>query len=1209
MYIKYITVQGFKSYRDPVKTDQLSSHHNIVVGRNGSGKSNFFAAITFVLSEEFGRLSPEQRQSLIYEGAGAGRIMSAFVEIIFDNSDKRLLISEKNEVALRRTIGSKKDQFFLDGKVVTRSEVMNLLESAGFSRSNPYYIVRQGKINEIAIAKESHRLKLLKEVAGTRIYDERKEESKTLMDEAETKIQNATDLLNLIDEKLKTLEQEKAELIEYQKLDKQKKALEYSITTTELNDINKKLNDLEKKRNDEDGNSSKYRHDRYEAEVAARQYETELFEHNRKLTQLVEEEKQCQKEKTGIVRKKQRLELKLRDFYNQQEIDQENRDSTNTELQQLQQKIEQDTNKLQDLIPKFDIAKEQELQISNLVNAQTASRNEINARRGRKTLFNTREERDLYLTKQLNSIENEILNKTDEISYCNQTLNNIEKSLTQINDNYDKICFEKIQHQQNWQTAHNELTSLKRGREEHYSNSHEIVRKENAVYNKIETHKQAMSNKQHRLNQIIGKSTYNAIRSLETVQNHFRKLNKQDLVSGYYGMAIDYINCSEEFYTCVEAAAGSKLFNFIMKDVKTGKAYIKEMNKQNLPGTPQIIPLTSLSDHDYRYPEVTDETGELTAFPLVERLDVSRPDFLPVAKHLVGRYMVTVDTTWSSRIANEYNLSCVTLGGDTTSARGVISGGYRDLSKSRLRLYQEIHRFDDEKLENLKTEMFKLQEEKKNLENNTHKFHENVGNKEAEIKKQRDLIDRCVNQESLIKADQKNKKTNLDNNKKAILHLKESIVMLKSQANTMNQELGREFSNAEHNLSQKENQDLQDLNQKIETNTKKLQQLQDNRRNLEREKNTMENHLYNNLYKRREQLINETDDISIAERKQQLKACQTDLETSSKELEYVETRLYDLLSELEIARTEESNLKTKFDEYSNKEKEMSQKLDEDQKKLVKIITKQQTASQRKDELEKKIIEIGPVAQDIVAKFRSVSTKSLYESLHKANTSLQKYSSINKKALDQYMTSSDERKILQERKDECEKGKIAIEEMMQVLEEKKYNQIMFTFQQVSKYFKDVFSKLVSNGHAELVMQVSEVGDDDVVTSQVDKFTGVSIRVSFNGGAETKEMNQLSGGQKSLVALTLIFAIQKCDPAPFYLFDEIDAALDPGYRKQVSQIISELSEHAQFISTTFRPELLDSGDMFHGVLYKNKVSDIRTITKQQAMEFVEDDAVHG
>ena len=149
MHIKYVTVQGFKSYRDAVKTDELSPAHNIVVGRNGSGKSNFFNAIQFVLSEDFSRLSPEQRQSFIYEGAGATRVMSAYVEIIFDNTDKRLMMVDREEVALRRHIGSKKDQFFLDGKIVTRNDVMNLLESAGFSRSNPYYIVKQGKINEI----------------------------------------------------------------------------------------------------------------------------------------------------------------------------------------------------------------------------------------------------------------------------------------------------------------------------------------------------------------------------------------------------------------------------------------------------------------------------------------------------------------------------------------------------------------------------------------------------------------------------------------------------------------------------------------------------------------------------------------------------------------------------------------------------------------------------------------------------------------------------------------------------------------------------------------------------------------------------------------------------------------------------------------------------------------------------------------------------
>ena len=106
--------------------------------------------------------------------------------------------------------------------------------------------------------------------------------------------------------------------------------------------------------------------------------------------------------------------------------------------------------------------------------------------------------------------------------------------------------------------------------------------------------------------------------------------------------------------------------------------------------------------------------------------------------------------------------------------------------------------------------------------------------------------------------------------------------------------------------------------------------------------------------------------------------------------------------------------------------------------------------------------------------------------------------------------------------------------------------------------------------------------------VELFTGVGIRVSFTGEtADMRDMNQLSGGQKSLVALTLIFAIQKCDPAPFYLFDEIDAALDAQYRAAVADMIRDLKADAQFITTTFRPELLESAEKYYGVKFRNKV----------------------
>lgn len=108
---------------------------------------------------------------------------------------------------------------------------------------------------------------------------------------------------------------------------------------------------------------------------------------------------------------------------------------------------------------------------------------------------------------------------------------------------------------------------------------------------------------------------------------------------------------------------------------------------------------------------------------------------------------------------------------------------------------------------------------------------------------------------------------------------------------------------------------------------------------------------------------------------------------------------------------------------------------------------------------------------------------------------------------------------------------------------------------------------------------------------------------------REMNQLSGGQKSLVALALIFAIQKCDPAPFYLFDEIDQALDAQHRKAVADMIHELSKTAQFITTTFRPELLEHAHKFYGVKFRNKVSHVDCVTREEAYDFVEDDTTHG
>lgn len=255
--------------------------------------------------------------------------------------------------------------------------------------------------------------------------------------------------------------------------------------------------------------------------------------------------------------------------------------------------------------------------------------------------------------------------------------------------------------------------------------------------------------------------------------------------------------------------------------------------------------------------------------------------------------------------------------------------------------------------------------------------------------------------------------------------------------------------------------------------------------------------------------------------------------------------------------------------------------------------------------------MGVLPQDAYDKYQDMSMKDLYYKLDVCNQELKKLSHVNKKAMDQYVQFSEHKEKLLQRREEADRAYKSILDFINTLDQRKNENMQMTFKQVSKFFNEIFLKLVPQGTAHLVMRKHDnfEEEDRTGSSDVEEYTGVGIKVSFTGKSnEMKDIQQLSGGQKTLVALTLIFAIQRCDPAPFYLFDEIDQALDPQYRKAVADMIHELSDKAQFITTTFRPELLEHANKFYGVRFRNKVSIIDSVTKEEAFDFVEDDQTH-
>lgn len=234
-----------------------------------------------------------------------------------------------------------------------------------------------------------------------------------------------------------------------------------------------------------------------------------------------------------------------------------------------------------------------------------------------------------------------------------------------------------------------------------------------------------------------------------------------------------------------------------------------------------------------------------------------------------------------------------------------------------------------------------------------------------------------------------------------------------------------------------------------------------------------------------------------------------------------------------------------------------------------------------------------------------------------NSELRAFSHVNKKAGEQHEVFHQQREELQKRKDELDRGDASIRTLIDTLDNKKDEAIQRTFNGVKKHFSDVFAELVPKGSATLkILTRADAGANANAGSskrksagaaaEVELFTGLSITASFSDAGETRNINALSGGQKSLVALALMFAIQRADPAPFYVFDEIDSALDAVHRASVSALIQKQSHNAenpaQFISSTFSPEMCECADKFFGVVLEHKTSSVIEQTQDDCIAFV-------
>ncbi|KAI1021600.1 hypothetical protein LB504_012845 [Fusarium proliferatum] len=1211
MYIKQIIIQGFKSYKDQTVIEPFSPKTNVIVGRNGSGKSNFFAAIRFVLSDAYTQMSREERQGLLHEGSGSA-VMSAYVEIIFDNSDDRFPTGNK-EVILRRTIGLKKDEYSVDRKVVTKADVMNLLEAAGFSRSNPYYIVPQGRVTALTNMKESDRLNLLKEVAGTHVYETRRAESLKIMNETNNKREKIDELLEYIKERLSELEEEKEELRAFQDKDRERRCLEYAYYHNIQLGIQANLDELDNARQDGIDSSDTNRAEYADGEKAISRLDSEIHKLQREMELLQIERRQVEEDRRDGAKALAKAEMKVKNLREGQSAQEQARTQHAAELESVQNEIASKEQQLSTISPAYNQKKQEEDEIRRQLDHAEATRNRLFAKQGRGTQFRNKSERDAWLRKEIQELELNIstqkANKIDadeEVERVQQSIAQAEQDVADLRSRLANFPDERIALEEEAAKARDIIDKL--------NDERKLVRREDDKLNSVIANaRQEKETAERELAHAMDGST---ARGLATI----RRLKQERDIPGAYGTLAELLEVSDAYRLPVEQIAGASLFHYVVDNADTA-TYLADTLYRQQGGRVTFMPLAQLRPRQIKLPRSND------AVPLLSKINFNE-EYEKAFQQVFGKAVVCPNLTVASQYARSHGVDGITPEGDTTNKRGAMTGGYIDPRKSRLHAVQAVNKWRDE--------YERLLAQSRDIRKQTELKDQEITAAMSDLQKANERLRRAVDGVEPLNHELFNKLKHLNKEQSHLEAAKKRRDAVEKNMNSFLEdlaaheaELGSDFKKT---LTASEERQLEELGTSTQELQKQWNELSRARRDLERQKQLLEVDLRQNLQMKLDQLNSQAFEDSTGSSGGGLKDAQRELKKAQKAQKAVEASLQELENKMDDAQARLEELANEKAQLEQVQSEISARIERQQKKMDRSLRKKAVLSTQAAECAQTIRDLGVLPEEAFDKYENMDPNQVSTKIKKVNEALKKYKHVNKKAFEQYNNFTTQQDQLMKRRKELDDSQESIEVLVEHLDRRKDEAIERTFKQVSKEFTTIFGKLVPAGHGRLLIQrradrrQEPVDESDGEVRGVENYTGVGISVSFNSKHldEQQKIQQLSGGQKSkayyslcrvqlltragLCALCLIFALQATESSPMVIFDEVDANLDAQYRTAVAALLESISKEigTQFICTTFRPEIVHVADRCYGVTFRSKTSSIDCVSTEQALEFVEGQA---
>ena len=1169
MYLKSIEVQGFKSFANKIVFD---FHNGItgIVGPNGSGKSNVADAVRWVLGEQSAKqLRGAKMEDVIFAGTQNRKPVGfAYVAITLDNSDHALPVEYDEVTVSRRVYRSGESEYKINGHSCRLRDVTEMFYDTGIGKEG-YSIIGQGQIDKILSGKPDERRELFDEAAGIVKFKRRKSAAIKKLENERSNLVRVNDILSELEKQVGPLKQQSEKAKEYlnyktdlKKYDVNAFLLETDRIRKETAELNGRLkivdDDLEDSKSEYDNTKSEYE----AAENQLNDINAQIDENSQTVSALELENQKLQGEinvfteqiKTFNANKQLHSE-RLLDI----EKDKQNKNNSVKELREQYNDLNTELSEYNDKLAAInDTAKALNAEIEGISGQIDNRQNSIYDNLTEQSTIKAENQKFVTMLEQLEIKKSELTSHIIKGKSDESAQKQVIKSLTAELDN----AVGKLEDINNSiEESNTSVTQLKA----------EIAEK-NSELDKLT---QNYHREKSRLESLI-----NITERYDGYGNSIKKIMElKDSNPGILGVIADIVKVEKQYETAIETALGGTIQNIVTDKESTAKELIGYL-KQNKLGRATFLPLNAIHARNTLENEACiNEKGVIGVASNLVRVSF---EYEGLAKYLLGRILVVDNIDNALLIAKKYKytLRIVTLEGEQLNPGGSMTGGAFRNSSNLLGRRREI-------------------EELKQSVSNTNKQITQekaaVADLRNQVAKYREALD---SYNKLLRETHIRKNTIDVNLKQADLKLSEIIASygndIKEQASIDSEilKISESRNQVSGNLNLLDNQneaarkEIENLGKTLEAKKSeeaavalKIENLKISHSSIE-QKSSFINENIERLCKELDNLEEEKTSIQekIGETKELVSAKQADIELVKNSIEESERKITAIGEKLEDLRAAKEKVNASHKEFFKKREELNEKIILLEKDSMRLHNQYDRLEESYDSLVDYMWNEYELTYSYALELKSDELNNINDIRKQINilkAAIKKLGDVNVNAIEEYKSVSERYEFMKTQHDDMIEAEESLMKVIEELDEGMRTQFTAKFEEIKVEFDKVFKELFGGGRGTIEL----VEGEDILEA------GILI-ISQPPGKKLQNMMQLSGGEKALTAIALLFAIQNLKPSPFCLLDEIEAALDDSNVGRYANYLHKLTKHTQFIVITHRRGTMSAADRLYGITMQEK-----------------------